>query len=213
MANAFLTSLLANRHRDTPDSSDFSANATKQLQLPGKWYSHCSLVTTIRPFCFFCSSQSSKQNAHSQITRQCFFLLLYTKDIRIQGALLEVSHSPPWLYTIPSLPRSPGHSLRRRLLYPRVKEAQQRWGSPEPGLTAGCLPPVQLPRNHQNGQRQEKSKSSSSRGLLHDSSRVELANQFLCDLWPTNLFQADSLATEEKSLSSHLQYLQSELSK
>lgn len=212
MANSFLTSLLANRHRDAPDSSNLSANTTKQLQLPGKWYPHCSLVTTIRPFCFFCSSQSSKQNVHSQITRQCFSPFVH------QGH--QNPRSPPRSQPLPSLAphnsppsQEPRPLTKEEAVYPRVKEAQQRWGSSEQGLTAGCLPPVQLQRNHQNGQRQEKSKSSSSRGLLHDSSRVELANQFLFVLWSTSLFQGDSLTTEEKSLSSHLQYLQCELSK
>ena len=42
-----------------------------------------------------------------------------------------------WLYPTSLPPRSPGYSLRRRLMNPRSQEAQQRWASSEQGLIAG----------------------------------------------------------------------------
>ena len=41
---------------------------------------------------------------------------------------------------MPPATKSPGYSLRRRLVSPRSRVVQQRWGSSEEGSILGCLP-------------------------------------------------------------------------
>ena len=80
-----------------------------------------------------------------------------------QGCFLcsspETPDSPAAPASLPargsSLPGSPGHSLRRRLVSPRSQEAPPRWGSPEQEPMAVCLPltppgSMRLQRNHQH---------------------------------------------------------------
>lgn len=133
-----------------PGSPIFPIIEAEATLLPWKMFPYCSqscpssrftLPTTKRPFYSFLSPWGSKASAlhlknHNRI------VLPFCSPKTSKPKQPSKRSGPCFVGSVPcpSLPRSLSHSLRKRLMSPRSRDAQQGWGSSEQVPISGCLP-------------------------------------------------------------------------